>query len=163
MPVDEDVVEATRHERLSDPGDLANRGHVGQAGDVEDDPAHVRIRTTLAELDRLDHVVAAVHLEVLDVHPAQAEVQIRLVDAPLVEELRMPLVLDADDVHALLAYAPIDHAAHVRIVPGELLLHVHVRDVEGGAQGQMSEHFDVVASPLHGGPLSLGRPWGDGG
>ena len=127
--IDKDVVETTRHQRLMDSRDLTHRGRIGKTCDVEHYRAEVRVRSTLTKLERLHHVVAVVPLEVLHVHPAQAQVEILVLDAPLVQNLRIRRILDADDVHALHANATVCHPTDVGIRTGHLLLNVHVRRV----------------------------------
>ena len=82
--VDENIMEATGVFRNADAGDFFDP--VRKIGDVENDRAHVRVRATLAKLQRLNDVVAVVPLEVLHVHAAGAEVQILVLDAPAIDD-----------------------------------------------------------------------------
>ena len=154
MLVNEDVVEAAGELGLPDPRDLAHGVGIGKPGNVEDDRPQVGVRAALAELEGLNHVVAAVELEVLDVHSPGALVQVLVLNAPAVDDLRILGVLQVDDVRALGAQLAVDHARDVRVGAVHLLLELDVRHAQLGTQGRMPEHIDVVAARLHRRPLA---------
>ena len=101
---------------------------IGKARHVEDHRAEVIVRTASPELQRLHQVIAVVPLEVLHVHAAGSLVEVLVLDPPLVKQLRVFRVFDADDVGALGPIVAVDHARDVHERTVQLLLHVHVGD-----------------------------------
>ena len=74
--------------------------------------------------------------------------EILVLDAPLVDELRVLGILEVDDVEALGAHGPVLHASDVGERAVHLLLELHVRHGQTGPERDVAEHFDVVAAPL---------------
>ena len=74
--------------------------------------------------------------------------ELLVLDSPLVQELGMPGILDADDVQASRSRVAILHTADVGVRTGQVLLDIDIRDAQRGAQRKVAEHFDIVASSL---------------
>ena len=155
--VDEDVVEAAGVVRFTDASDFFNRRRIRQARHVEHDGAEVVIRSALAKLKRLHHVVAILVLEVLDVHATCSQVQVLVLDTPGIDALRFLGVADINDVEALVAFGAVNHAAHIGERTIHLLFEVDVGDAEARAEREVGQDFNVVASGLFSGPLSGSR------
>jgi hypothetical protein len=77
---------------------------IRQTRHISDHSTQVRVGARAAELQRLDVVVLRTtlrfQLEVFPVHTARAAVQLRVLDLPRVEELRMFDVVEVDDREA---------------------------------------------------------------
>ena len=86
MLVGEEVVESARAEWIPNPPHLTHRLRIGEARNVEDHRAQVRIGPALLKLEALHVVVAVVQLEVLPVGATRAAVQFGVLDAPLVDD-----------------------------------------------------------------------------
>ena len=155
MLVDEDVVEAAGKLRFSDAGDLTDLAGVREPRHVQHYSAKIRIRSAPPELERLHHVVAVVPLEVLDVHPAPAEMQVLVFDPPTIDHLEVLGIGERNDVEPLRPCFTVDHPCHVRVGTVEFLLDVHVSNRKRRTQGKVSHHLDIVASALHRVPGNL--------
>jgi len=141
--VDKDVVEAARHFRLADTGYFKDLVCIGQARDIQDVGAQIAVRA-LAELRRLHDIVAALMLEVLDVHAAEAGVQIRVFHAPADQDLWVGRVRDIDDIGTAFGVGSDRPTRNVGVRAGHLLLELDVHRVEDTAQRNMSFNGHVV-------------------
>ena len=72
--------------------------------------------------------------------------EILILDSPLVEQLRVLRVLDADDVGALSALSTVGETCYVGVRTVHLLFDVQVRHREARPEWKVSEHLDVVAT-----------------
>ena len=136
--VGERVVEAARRLRVVDARNDLDLRRIRQPGDVEDHGAEVRVGRALIELERLREVVAAVHLEVLPIHGADAAMQLGVLDGPAVDLLRRGRVADVVDRDVV-----IDEAREVRVRAVPVLLEL---DVGGLPRPLMRGH---VRQALH--------------
>ena len=141
---------------LAYPRDLSDRLGVRQIRDVEHHGAEIGVGAALTELHRQNDVVAAVPLEILDVLAPGADVEVLVLDAPAVDDLRARGIVKIDDVHAHLAFGAENLAGHVSVGALQLLFDLDVRDAERRTQRKVRNHLDVVAASLVGSPL-LGR------
>ena len=112
----------------------------------------------------LHQVIAIVPLKVLHVHAAGALMEILVLDSPLVEQLRVLGILQADNVGSLGPFPPVDHSGDVCVRTIHLLLEVHIGDGELRTEGEVAEHLDIVAAAVDRAPGNLlCRQWrGDG-
>src|SRR5207247_11351436 len=93
------IVRPARRVRHMNATDFLNLARVREAGDVEHDRREVAVRRARPDLDRLHVVIATLELEVLPVHPSTL-MDLRLLDRPVIESVRLARVLEGHDVEA---------------------------------------------------------------
>ena len=121
----------------------------GKAGHVEDHRAQIGVGAALHELVRLRVVVLVADLEVLAVHRADAAVQLRILDGPVVDLLRRRRVADVVDLHV-----EVDEAAEIDVRPVAILLDLDVRGFpRARVADDVREHVHLVGAVV----LGIGR------
>src|SRR6266550_8411038 len=100
MLVGEGLVEAAGEFRHPDASDLLDLRRVGEPGDVPHDRSQVDVRSTDLKLKAIEEIVPPVGLDVGGSERTGAAVQLRIFDVPGIDHLRLPGILDADDVEA---------------------------------------------------------------
>ena len=76
--------------------------------------------------------------------------QLLILDPPLVQELGMLGILDADDVQPTRSRITIPHSGYVSVRTLHILLDIEIGDAQGRPQREVAEHLDIVASPFQG-------------